>query len=405
MNFYRLTCPAAFLLVLTQIISAAEHAKRIDAKDYPTLQAAVDALGSSGGILTIPPGTYEIAEPIVVKTGETRIEGSGAASLIVNKDTSGKPALIIQPPDDDKNKNAEIWRVQVSNLRITGNPKSGDAIYARRVQEIYIQGVSVDHNGGNGIHLDRCYEDPRISDCLMTYNGLAGLQITECHDIVVNANQFEDNQDALRCVDSFNLCCNGNNIDDHKRHGIVVENTYGSVISGNMIEECNGTAIILDRDCYGIAVSANVVAHHLGGGVDLKDANGCAISANSFVLCHGFGVKASAESTRNSISGNAFANTYIGGGKLKRPILEHENKMQIDAGAGVVLEGSTDTAISGNTFTGLDYEAVKATGGAKRLLVTSNILTECGRRSGPEKPWIVIEDPAGSIVKDNLGAK
>ena len=116
-------------------------------------------------------------------------------------------------------------------------------------------------------------------------------------------------------------------------------------------------------------------------------------------------MKASAESTRNSISGNAFANTYIGGGKLKRPILEHENKMQIDAGAGVVLEGSTDTAISGNTFTGLDYEAVRATGGAKRLLITSNILTECGRRIDKAKPWIAVEDSAGSIVKDNLGGK
>ena len=394
---------AGFALV--QTVSAAEPAKRIDAKDYPSIQAAVDALGPGGGMVTIPPGTYEISEPIRIKTGETRLEGSGAATFILNKNTEGKPALVIEPPDVAQKPNAEIWRVQVGNLRISGNPKSGDAIYARRVQEIFIQGVSADHNGGNGINLDRCYEDPRIRDCLMTYNGLAGLQITECHDIVVNANQFEDNQDALRCVDSFNLCCNGNNIDDHKRHGIVVENTYGSVISGNMIEECNGTAVILDRDCYGIAVSANVVAHHLGGGVDLKDANGCTISANSFVLCHGFGVKASAESTRNSISGNAFANTYIGGGKLKRPILEHENKMQIDAGAGVVLEGSTDTAISGNTFTGLDYEAVRATGGAKRLLITSNILTECGRRIDKAKPWIFLEDAAGSIVKDNLGGK
>jgi hypothetical protein len=405
MNYHSFILSAIFLFAVVPSIAAAEPAKRIDAKDFPSLQAAVDALGSGGGLLTIPPGTYEISEPIVIQTGETRIEGSGSGTLIVNKNVSGKPALIIQPPEIDSDKDAEIWRVQVGNLRITGNPKSGDAIHARRVQEIFIQGVSVDHNGGNGIHLDHCYEDPRISDCLMTYNGLAGLQITECHDIVVNANQFEDNQDALRCVDSFNLCCNGNNIDDHKRHGIVVENTYGSVISGNMIEECNGTAVILDRDCYGIAVSANVVAHHLGGGVDLKDANGCTISANSFVLCHGFGVQASAESTRNSISGNAFANTYIGGGKLKRPILEHENKMQIDAGAGVVLDGSTDTAISGNTFTGLDYEAVKATKGAKRLLVTSNILAECCRRIGPDKPWIVIEDEAGSIAKDNLIAK
>ena len=56
------------------------------------------------------------------------------------------------------------------------------------------------------------------------------------HDIVVNANQFEENNDGLRCVDSFNLTCNGNNFDDHLRHGVVIENTYGSVVSGNMIQ-------------------------------------------------------------------------------------------------------------------------------------------------------------------------
>ena len=63
----------------------------------------------------------------------------------------------------------------------------------------------------------------------------------------------------------------GNNLDDHLRHGVVIENTYGSIVSGNMIEECNGTAIILDRDCYGITVAANTIAHHLGGGVHLLD--------------------------------------------------------------------------------------------------------------------------------------
>ena len=69
-----------------------------------------------------------------------------------------------------------------------------------------------------------------------------------CHDIVVVGNQFEENLDALVCKDSFNLCMTGNNLDDHLRHGVVIENTYGSVVSGNMIEECNGIAIILDRD-------------------------------------------------------------------------------------------------------------------------------------------------------------
>ena len=75
----------------------------------------------------------------------------------------------------------------------------------------------------------------------------------------------------------------GNNLDDHLQHGVVIENTYGSVIAANMIEECQRSAIILDRNCYGITVSANVIAHN-GGGVDLRDAHGCAISANTFTL-------------------------------------------------------------------------------------------------------------------------
>ena len=66
-----------------------------------------------------------------------------------------------------------------------------------------------------------------MNDSILTYNALAGLQITGCHDIVLNGCHFEENQDAIRCIDGFNLCCNGNNIDDHLRHGIVIENTYG----------------------------------------------------------------------------------------------------------------------------------------------------------------------------------
>ena len=68
------------------------------------------------------------------------------------------------------------------------------------------------------------------------------------------------------------------------RDGVVIENTYGSVVSGNMIEECQGVAIILDRDCYGNTLSANVLAHNFSGGVDLRDAWCCAVSANTLTI-------------------------------------------------------------------------------------------------------------------------
>ena len=80
---------------------------------------------------------------------------------------------------------ARIWRVQLADFRIQGDPEavdarsttptSGDGLLAQGVNELYIHGLSVDHCGGNGIHLIDCYEDPRVSDSIITYSGKSGL--------------------------------------------------------------------------------------------------------------------------------------------------------------------------------------------------------------------------------------
>ena len=376
------------------------QAKAIDASKYPSLQAAFDAVPETGGIVLVAPGDYEITEPLRVKTGETRIVGSGAATHIINKNEEGKPALVLEPANIEQDKKARLWRVQVADVRISGNEKSGDGIYAHFIQEIYLEGVSIDHNGAHGINLVDCFEDPRIADSILTYNKLCGINIEGCHDIVVNGNHFEENQDALRCADGFNLCMNGNNIDDHLRHGVVIENTYGSVLSGNMIEECNGTAIILDRDCYGITLSANVIAHHLEGGIDLRDAWGCSISANTFTIAHKFSVRASKDSGRNTISANNFCNTHIGGAD-KRPA-EDKTPMGTDEGTGILLAGTSDTTISGNTFGGLSSAAVWTDGACQRILVSGNIVTDCGRKLPKDAKWINLVDSVDSLEKENL---
>ena len=374
---------------------------RIDAANYASLQAALDALPESGGIVHIPPGNYELTQPLVVKTGETRLQGSGASTHLINKNTEAKPALVVRPATLDKDPKARLWRVQIDNLRISGNPKSGDGIAAEKVQEIFLQGVSVDHHGGHGINLVDCFEDPRVSDSILTYNAATGLNIVNCHDIVVNGNHFEENQDALRCVDSFNLCMNGNNIDDHLRHGVVIENTYGSVVSGNMIEECNGTAVILDRDCYGITLSANVIAHHLEGGIDLRDASGCAVSANTFTIAHRFSLRIGKESGRITVSANNFCNTYIGGGANKRPA-EAKTPMGIDEGTGIWLEDTSAVAISGNSFSGLSTAAVWTVGACQRILVSNNVVTECGRKLSADAPVLDLKNATNSLSNGNL---
>ncbi len=376
----------------------------IDAAAHPSLQAALDALPESGGVVRLPPGRHEIDRPLVLARSNARLQGCGAATCIVNRNAEGRAALVIQAPDFEKDPKARLWRVQVADLRICGDPeavdakstspKSGSGLVAHNVNEIFLHNVSIDHCGGHGASLVNCYEDPRVADSIFTYNGQAGLHLVGCHDIVVAANHFEENQDALHCIDSFNLCMTGNNLDDHRRHGVVIENTYGSVLSGNMIEECEETAVILDRDCYGITVSANVLADNFGGGVDLRDAWGCAVSANTFTIDAVRALVVGPQSGRITISGNNFSDSYIGG-KTRR-----EGKPNL--ATGIQLQGTRDVLVSGNVFSGLEGAAVRADERCVRINIRGNSVVGVQRSNSGRLPAVDLGGAADCVVKDNL---
>ena len=360
----------------------------VDASCYPTLQAAFDAVPDAGGVVRLPPGTFEIDEPLKISTSDLLFEGSGSATHIKNVNVEGKPAMILQHNSGVDGRKNELWRIRLANFRITGNEKSGCGIEARRINEIFFDGVTVSYHGGDGIVLDHCYEDPRICDSLITYNKGAGLNLIGCHDIIVSSNQFEENRDALRCIDGYNLTMTGNNLDDHLGDGVVIENTYGSVVSGNMIEECKGTAIVLDRDCYGITLSANVIAHNESGGIDLRDAHGCTISANTFTIMGGHALAIGPGSGRITVTGNNFSDSYIGGGELKRAASDRK-------AGGMIMCGTSDVAICGNVFSGVRPKALTLEGEpSKRVVFANNVLTDV------ESEHTKLDD--SSLVNDNL---
>lgn len=342
----------------------------IDASQYASLQAALDALPAEGGIVRLPPGHFEITSPLVLSRSDVTLVGAGAATHIHNANTNGEPALVVTHPDGAKVKSGDrLWRVRLADFRLTGTAQSGHGIVAVWINELFVQGLSVSDHGGDGLRLDHCYEDPRISDSLITYNKKVGLNLLGCHDIVVSSNQFEENNDAVSCTDGFNLCMTGNCIDDHLRHGVIIENTYGSVLSGNMIEECNGFAVIMDRDCYGNTVAANVIAHN-GGGIDLRDAHGCAISANTLTIMKTHAIRVGPASGRITITGNNFSNSYIGEGGIKR-------RKNDEAAAGLTLEATRDITVSGNLFSSVKPRAVALDGPpSHNLLFGDNVLID-----------------------------
>jgi hypothetical protein len=369
----------------------------IDASKYADLQAALDAVPEAGGLVKLPPGQFRITKPLVLSRGNTRVEGAGNATQIINCNDKGEPAFVVRGPS----KKTRLWRVQVANFQICGDPqainnkstapKGGDGLVFESIDELLVHNMTVDHHGGHGINLIHCLEDPRIADSIITYNMKAGLNILGGHDIVVNANHFEENDNAVRCIDSFNLTMNGNNLDDHRKDGVIIENTYGSVLSGNMIEECEGIAVILDRDCYGITISANVIAHNAGGGVDLRDAWGCTVSANTFTIDNHFGLRIGPEAGRIVVTGNSFSNSYVGG------------KQKFDGPAGgIVLQETADNVISGNLFSGLIGQAVMATGSCQRLAITGNLTVDLNRKSKDRRPALDVGQAPKSLIGNNL---
>lgn len=343
----------------------------IHVADYPSLQAAVDALPPSGGTLHLTAAKLVLTEPVLIRAGDVTIVGDGSVSHVFNANTQGAPAFILsseQAAENNPAQNSPIWRVQFNNFRLTGSPHSGHGIEARFVNEVFINSMTVSEHGGDGIHLHLCYEDPRVCNSLITYNQGAGVWAKGCHDTLIAGCQFEENRDAIYFLDGFNLTASGNNIDDHTRHGIVIENSMGNTLSGNMIEQCVETGVILKRDTYGTTVSSNIFTNDREGGVLLDDAHSCTLTGNTFSRVPKRAIAIDGKSHATTISGNTFGESSVGDKQFK-------GGWDKNVASGIYLDGAQYVNITGNTFSNLSTPALELSDRESRSVVfNSNLL-------------------------------
>ena len=108
----------------------------IDASQYPTLQAAFDALPPTGGTVQLPAGEFVIDQPLFVRAGDASIEGAGTATHIKNVNEDGQPALVLEHPDGAKDRKTELWRMNGSKARKTSPRNSRNASQRKVFQKM-----------------------------------------------------------------------------------------------------------------------------------------------------------------------------------------------------------------------------------------------------------------------------
>lgn len=376
MNFSRLPCTLWALTSLLVFHSVGwAKPKIIDAADYSSIQAALDAVPEDGGIVQLPPGDHTITQPLIIRKGNLTIKGVGSSSSIINANEAGQPSIIIRsgiPNPKRKDRDEALWRILLTDFKLVGNETSGHGIHAIDCNELQLRSLTISEHGADGIHMERCFENARIHDCMITYNKGTGLNLNvNNHDTIVSANHFEENFDGLRSGDGFNLTMTGNNLDDHLGSAVIIEKMMGSVVTGNMLEQSVGWGIVVDRDTYATTFTGNTLTNNAAGGIDLRDAHGCTISANTFSRTPQNALVVRKDSGRLTVSGNTFNNGYVGDDTILG------NSGESPFGSGITLENTQGINISSNTFSAVRPKALTVTGTVSHCLFTNNLLVDC----------------------------
>jgi parallel beta-helix repeat protein len=375
-----------YLLGILQVGIAIAQPERflgsaISAADYDSIQQAVDALPPRGGIVFIPPGIYEISEPIRIENSDVTVWGAGGSTLLLNTSLDGTNTFeIVGEPGRTKG----VWRIQISNLHMKGNEKSGHAIYAFWAHEMLLKDLWIDYHGKSGLYLDRCLQNARVVNNNIAYNRQYGVFSEACHDIIISANELEENGYGLFVKDVYNAVITGNNIDDHIENSVYLVNTYGSIITGNMLENSLKECVVLDEGCNGIVLTGNTLRQP--GNLVIRKNRGVTISGNAFDKSYDNAISVE-DSELLTISGNIFSDG---------------RQLDFETIYGIVMKNVKDVSITGNTMTKLQTGGIYAVSGPnKHLTITGNTIRNPSLKFPGEFSGIYLENTQHSIVSNN----
>ena len=157
--------------------------------DAAGLIAAVKAIPTDGGIISLEPGTYEITEPLVFKgKSQVNIEGSGWSTVI--KKRGDGDAIVFD---------GNCWNCRIHSLKLQGDKdaKSGSGIVYRNGEWSGINVVDychIDCFPESGIRYEgnpaKPFSSNTISNCWLTNNNSDQIYSAYNNDFYIVGNQL-----------------------------------------------------------------------------------------------------------------------------------------------------------------------------------------------------------------------
>ena len=105
------------------------------------IQQALDALPASGGEVVLPPGRFEVSQPIVLQRDHQTLRGSGAATVLHLADNANCPVIIMGEPVNHPQQT--VRHLRVGGLFIDGNR----CHQKRELWQLHGEGSEIRNNG------------------------------------------------------------------------------------------------------------------------------------------------------------------------------------------------------------------------------------------------------------------
>ena len=250
--------------------------------DDVEINAAIQALPSTGGEIVILDGTYNITATIAMNKDNVKLSGNGAATILKRMwDSSTREGVI--------SINATNGRCCVENFQIDGNKATYSSV------------------NNEGIYLAGGRDNNTITGNTINNNHYAGIYVNTSDNNTITGNTFSNNNYGIYQVRSNSNTFVGNIFNNNTNAGIFVSGSNNTITGNTSVNNGDSGIQVYEYGAKSNTVTGNTCINNAGSGISLRGGHqkgsNNTITGNTCINNAGSGIYVN-DNDNNTITGN-----------------------------------------------------------------------------------------------------